>query len=74
MTRTAMIVKQQRLDDKRVRCLKLWKKMKSPTKYYNRCKVCGRVRSYMREFGICRICFRKYAREGIIMWVKKASR
>ncbi|MFW5890902.1 MAG: hypothetical protein ACOCUI_01640 [bacterium] len=37
--------------------------MKNSTKYYNRCKVCGKTRSYMRDFGVCRICFRKYARE-----------
>ena len=25
----------------------------------NRCLQCGRPRSYIRQFGLCRICFRK---------------
>ncbi len=73
MSRTAIVVKQQKLEELRLNCIKLWKKMPKSTKFYNRCKLCWRVRSYMREFGICRICFRRYAREWIIMWVKKAS-
>lgn len=43
-------------------------------KHYNRCKLCGRTHAYMREFDVCRVCFRKYAREGLIMGLKKASR
>jgi small subunit ribosomal protein S14 len=39
----------------------------------NRCKVCGRPRGYIRRFGLCRICFRKYALEGKIPGVVKAS-
>lgn len=39
----------------------------------NRCKICGRPRGYIREFEICRICFRKLAGEGKIPGVKKAS-
>jgi small subunit ribosomal protein S14 len=40
---------------------------------YNRCRRCGRARAYMRRFGICRICFRELALEGMIPGVKKAS-
>ncbi|WP_031517191.1 type Z 30S ribosomal protein S14 [Desulfofalx alkaliphila] len=40
---------------------------------YNRCKLCGRPHSYMRKFGICRICFRELAYRGEIPGVKKAS-
>lgn len=40
---------------------------------YNRCRRCGRSRAYMRRFGICRICFRELALEGMIPGVKKAS-
>lgn len=40
---------------------------------YNRCKLCGRPRAYMRQFGICRHCFRKLAHEGQIPGVRKAS-
>ncbi|MCD5405298.1 type Z 30S ribosomal protein S14 [Peptococcaceae bacterium] len=40
---------------------------------YNRCKLCGRPRAYMRKFGICRICFRMLAYKGEIPGIKKAS-
>ena len=40
---------------------------------YNRCKVCGRRRGYMRRFGLCRICFREMALRGEIPGVTKAS-
>lgn len=38
-----------------------------------RCKICGRARANYRKFGICRICFRKLASEGMIPGVRKAS-
>lgn len=38
-----------------------------------RCKICGRSRANFRKFGICRICFRKLASEGMIPGVRKAS-
>jgi len=40
---------------------------------YNRCRRCGRSRAFLRKFGICRICFRELALEGMIPGVKKAS-
>ena len=40
---------------------------------YNRCKICGRPRAYLRDFGICRLCFRDLASKGEIPGVKKAS-
>ena len=39
----------------------------------NRCKVCGRPRSYMRKFALCRICFRNLALCGYLPGVVKAS-
>jgi len=39
----------------------------------NRCKLCGRPRGYMRIFMLCRLCFRKYALEGLLPGVKKTS-
>jgi small subunit ribosomal protein S14 len=38
-----------------------------------RCRVCGRARAVYRKFGICRICFRNMASDGLIPGVKKAS-
>ncbi|MCP4645594.1 MAG: type Z 30S ribosomal protein S14 [bacterium] len=40
---------------------------------YNRCRICGRPRSFMRRFGICRICFRMLALEGKLPGVTKSS-
>ena len=38
-----------------------------------RCKLCGRARAVYRKFGICRICFRNMASDGLIPGVTKAS-
>ena len=38
-----------------------------------RCRLCGRSRAIYRKFGICRICFRNMASQGLIPGVKKAS-
>ncbi|NOZ39872.1 MAG: type Z 30S ribosomal protein S14 [Planctomycetes bacterium] len=39
----------------------------------SRCRICGRPRAVYRKFGICRICFRELADQGVIPGVKKAS-
>lgn len=46
---------------------------KYKTRQYNRCKICGRPRGYLRKFKICRICFRKLAGEGLLPGVTKSS-
>jgi len=38
-----------------------------------RCKLCGRGRAVYRKFGVCRICFRNMASDGVIPGVRKAS-
>lgn len=60
MAKKSLIVKSQR-------------KPKYSTRRVNRCKVCGRPRGYMRKFGLCRICFRNLASEGMIPGVRKSS-
>ncbi|NIA09805.1 MAG: type Z 30S ribosomal protein S14 [Nitrospiraceae bacterium] len=40
---------------------------------YNRCPICGRSRGFIREFGMCRVCFRILALQGKIPGIKKAS-
>jgi small subunit ribosomal protein S14 len=40
---------------------------------YNRCKICGRPRGYIRRFEMCRICFRDLASEGKLPGVVKSS-
>jgi len=49
------------------------KKPKFSTRIVRRCFRCGRKRSYMRQFGLCRICFRELANKGEIPGVKKSS-
>ena len=43
------------------------------SRVHNRCLRCGRGRSYIRKFGICRICFRQLSLEGQIPGVTKSS-
>lgn len=45
----------------------------SPVRLHNRCKLTGRPRGYMRQFGISRINFREMALRGLIPGIKKAS-
>jgi len=45
----------------------------SATRLHNRCKLTGRPKGYMRQFGISRIQFREMASNGLIPGVKKAS-
>ena len=49
------------------------KKPKFAVRKHNRCKICGRPRAYYRDFGLCRLCLRKLALEGMIPGLKKAS-
>ena len=45
----------------------------SPIRLHNRCKLTGRPKGYMRQFGISRINFREMALNGLIPGIKKAS-
>lgn len=49
------------------------KKFKYEVQKKNRCLKCGRPRSYLRKFGLCRLCFRELAHLGVLPGVKKAS-
>jgi small subunit ribosomal protein S14 len=49
------------------------KKPKYSTKKVNFCFKCGRARGYLKEFGVCRICFRQMAHKGEVPGLKKAS-
>ena len=44
-----------------------------PVRMHNRCKITGRPKGYMRQFGISRIQFREMASAGLIPGDKKAS-
>ncbi|MFP3974894.1 MAG: type Z 30S ribosomal protein S14 [Dehalococcoidia bacterium] len=60
MAKTSQVVKSQKTQKYRVR-------------HRNRCMLCGRPRGYIREFGLCRICFRRLANEGQLPGVRKSS-
>ena len=49
------------------------RKPKFKVRAYNRCRRCGRPRAFMRDFGLCRICFRELAHQGQIPGIVKAS-
>ena len=45
----------------------------SPVRMHNRCKLTGRPKGYIRQFGISRVTFREMANKGLIPGVRKAS-
>ena len=45
----------------------------APSRMHNRCKLTGRPKGYMRQFGVSRIQFREMASAGLIPGIKKAS-
>lgn len=46
---------------------------KYSSRIVRRCWRCGRVRGYMRDFNLCRICFRELANNGQIPGIRKSS-
>lgn len=49
------------------------KKPKYSTRVIRRCWRCGRNKGYMRDFGLCRICFRELADNEDLPGIKKSS-
>jgi small subunit ribosomal protein S14 len=60
MAKKSQVVRQQR-------------PQKFKSREYNRCRRCGRPRAYLRKFGLCRICVREIAHEGMIPGLTKSS-
>lgn len=73
MAKKALIVKCQKMHRYAIEKLKKGQEIDKATRLYNRCKLCGRNRGYMRKFGICRICFRSLAGKGLITGLTKSS-
>ena len=46
---------------------------KFAVRHRNRCHRCGRPRAFLRDFGMCRICFRELALMGQVPGVVKSS-
>ncbi|MCH8074650.1 MAG: type Z 30S ribosomal protein S14 [SAR324 cluster bacterium] len=49
------------------------RRAKFKVRQHSRCRYCGRPRSFLRKFGMCRICFRMKALAGLLPGVTKAS-
>ena len=60
MAKKALINKQQRTPKFKVRG-------------YTRCQRCGRPKAVYRKFGLCRICLRELAHQGVIPGMTKSS-
>jgi small subunit ribosomal protein S14 len=60
VAKKALRIKQQRPQRFRVR-------------NYTRCNRCGRPRSVFKKFGLCRICLRELAHQGVIPGMTKSS-
>ena len=60
MAKKSLVVKQRRTP-------------KYKTRAYSRCNRCGRPRSVFRKFGLCRICLRELAHQGVIPGMTKSS-
>lgn len=48
-------------------------KNSSAVRLHNRCQLTGRPKGYMRQFGLCRLAFRKMALDGKIPGITKSS-
>jgi small subunit ribosomal protein S14 len=55
----------------------LIEKSRKPARFkvrnYTRCNRCGRPRAVYKKFGLCRICLRELAHEGVIPGMTKSS-
>jgi small subunit ribosomal protein S14 len=60
VAKKALVVKQQR-------------KQRFKVREYTRCRRCGRPRAVFRKFGLCRICLRELAHQGVIPGMTKSS-
>jgi len=49
------------------------KKPKFSTRIVRRCWRCGRRHGYMKDFDLCRICFRELSTRGLIPGIRKSS-
>ena len=53
--------------------VKAARESKFKVRNYTRCNRCGRPRAVFRKFGLCRICLRELAHEGVIPGMTKSS-
>ena len=53
--------------------IKAARPQKHSSREYTRCNRCGRPRAVYKKFGLCRICLRDLAHEGVIPGMTKSS-
>jgi small subunit ribosomal protein S14 len=53
--------------------IKASRPQKFKTREYSRCNRCGRPRAVYKKFGLCRICLRDLAHEGVVPGMTKSS-
>ena len=58
---------------KKALVIKAARPKKFKTRAYSRCNRCGRPRAVYKKFGLCRICLRELAHEGVIPGMTKSS-
>jgi small subunit ribosomal protein S14 len=58
---------------KKALIIKAAAKPKFAVRAYTRCQKCGRPHSVYRKFGLCRICLRDLAHQGVIPGMTKSS-
>jgi small subunit ribosomal protein S14 len=58
---------------KRSLVVKAGRPQKFKSRQYSRCNRCGRPRAVYRKFGLCRICLRELAHQGVIPGMTKSS-
>ena len=73
MARKSIVHKSRKFMERYLLAKAEGRKLEKATRAYNRCEVCGRPRAFMRDFGVCRCCFRELADKGQIPGVKKSS-
>ena len=73
MSRKALRIKHARTRDAYLTAKRAGGKIAFSTRFYNRCPLCGRVRGFLRFFGLCRICVRELATKGELPGVTKSS-
>lgn len=73
MARKSIVSKSRKFMERNLLAKKEGRKIKFSTRAYNRCSLCGRPHGYMRDFGICRCCFREHAEKGLIPGIRKSS-
>jgi len=56
-----------------VKSMRSLSKPKFSTRVVRRCWKCGRKHGYMRDFNLCRICFRELVERGEVPGVTKSS-